>query len=583
MVTALFQRPAMSWTTPTLFLLVVVTALAERTELHFDYERASAEMTLIETAVTANLLLLPGYQAIVVTVAGLLLAQASRRRSPLKIAFNAGQTMAATAGAIATLHLLPSVGPEVAGHAVVGTFAAMVVYAAVNLVAFAGLLSRLTHRPVATTVKEYGGPTGGSMLGNASVGVLLALLWSQHAALVPLLLVPAAAMHLAYRGFVRTQALLSQVRLEHERLDRIVLGASDGIVLLDADRRVEVWNDAMEQITGVPADAAVGADFEQLLLMQPVGDEPVDDQLLRHPAPSDVARVREVRIARPDGSARVVREHHTFLFDGQGRPSGDIILVHDVTKQREVESMKGDFVARVSHELRTPLTPIRGFAKVLLKRGDELSPERRRECLAEILARSEHMSRLVEDLLVVARMDSEQNVEVQIEPEPVDLAELVRHALSWFRHQHADRTMTVTAEAGVPIALADPLRVQQIVTNLLTNAGRYTPEGSPIEVLIARCGDQACITVRDEGPGIAADQQEAIFERFHRLEDPLRMRTGGVGLGLFIARRLAEAMHGTLTVDSRAGEGAAFTLRLPVAPSSPGGDAASRGRVRENA
>ena len=559
-----------------------VAALAEVIELNFAWGRASGAITLIEAAIAANLILLPHGLAVLVTVAGTVTAQAVLRRAPRKIVFNAGQVAVATYAAGLVVRLVPTVGPVIQQRPLIGVFAGMLVYAVINLGAFSGLLVTLAGRSVRETVREHGPLTAASLLGNTSIGVLLALLWTIRPDLTPLLLAPAIGMHLSYRGFVRTQNLLSQVRREHERLDRIVLGASDGIVLLDAQRRVEVWNEAMHALTGVPASEAIGEDVDGLLLMQPLGDEHGDEQLLDRAAPSDAARVREVRLARPDGSVRVAREHHTFLFDEQGRPSGDIILVHNVTRQREVEAMKGDFVARVSHELRTPLTPIRGFAKVLLKRGDELSPERRQECLSEILSRSEHMSRLVEDLLVVARMDGDRTIDVQVEPESLDLVDLARHTLSWFRHQHADREMTVEAHGPVPFALGDPLRVQQIITNLLSNAGRYTPAGTPIRVEVASAGDAVTVTVRDTGPGIPADQHEAIFERFHRLEDPLRMRTGGVGLGLFIARRLAEAMEGTLAVSSPAGEGAAFTLTLPVAPSSPA-PSAEPSRVREHA
>ncbi|MDX1660022.1 MAG: HAMP domain-containing sensor histidine kinase, partial [Nitriliruptorales bacterium] len=290
--------------------------------------------------------------------------------------------------------------------------------------------------------------------------------------------------------------------------------------------------------------------------------------------PGEPAATEETTLLRPDGTRRFVRESHTFLFDPRGRCIGDVVLVHDVTRQRELDAMKGDFVARVSHELRTPLTPIRGFAEVLAKRGDDLTADQRSEAAQNIVDRAQRMTALVEDLLLVARLDDGSYAAV--DPVRADLHPVVARTVGRFRAENPNRELHLFVAPGTGEAMADPNRTQQIITNLLDNALRYSPDDTNVEVELRQDGDDVCVVVTDHGPGIPSDKQQAIFERFHRLEDPLRMRTSGVGLGLFISRRLAEAMHGSLTVESTVGEGSRFTLRLPTAePASGPGPAAT--------
>jgi signal transduction histidine kinase len=247
-------------------------------------------------------------------------------------------------------------------------------------------------------------------------------------------------------------------------------------------------------------------------------------------------------------------------------------VVRDISRQRELERLRSDFVSRVSHELRSPLTPIRGFASVLLRRWELLTEADRTEALTLIVERSDDLHRLVEDLLLVTRLEQEEVTEL-VHEGPTDLVALTRDAIESLHAHHPSRTVTLAVEDDLPLAHADLDRARKIVDALLDNAARYTPPDSPIEVDVDRDGDDVRLTVTDHGPGIPPAERDAIFERFHRLEDPMTMRTGGVGVGLFLGRRLAVAMHGSLELSpTPPGEGAAFVLRLPrsfPAPAAP--------------
>ncbi|MEX2628185.1 MAG: ATP-binding protein [Ilumatobacteraceae bacterium] len=241
------------------------------------------------------------------------------------------------------------------------------------------------------------------------------------------------------------------------------------------------------------------------------------------------------------------------------------MVIRDVSKQRELERLRGDFVARVSHELRTPLTPIRGFASVLLRKGDQLDAAGRQEALERIVERSDHLAGVVEDLLLVTRLGQHELTDL-VHPVPTDLEPLLDKTVASFVEREPGRTIAFSAVPGTGEALADPERTRQVVSALLDNACRYSPDDAPIEVTLEQSGDDICVRVLDSGPGIPREFRQSIFEQFHRLEDPLTMRTGGVGLGLFIGRRLTQAMHGTLDLEDVPGAtGSCFVIRLPAA------------------
>jgi PAS domain S-box-containing protein len=550
-----------------IILLIAATVLTERTDVAFRWDRTLGQFTLIEVAIAAGLLLVPTIDVLIAVAPAMVLAHITLLRTPVKVAYNVAVSTLGTAIAGLALVLAPDVGPMVAGRSVLGVMVGMLAYAGISAVAFAGLLARLQGPERAVTLRAQLPLHTATTLGTTSVGVVLAALWVLQPALVPFVLAPAAAVHIALRASVRATASLAAQQAEHDRLVRVVDGASDGILLLDADGIVQVWNPSMARLTGRPAQQTVGGPVARALpgsVRQ--GDRDVTGRWTLDDAhPNFPQREEDARLTDPDGVVRDVRESHAFTFDDRGRCTGAVVVVRDVSRQRELERLRSDFVARVSHELRTPLTPIRGFASVLLRRGDQLRPDQREEALTRIVERSDHLHGLVEDLLLVTRLEHDEVAEL-VHAQPTDLGQLARAAVDELSVRRSGRPVTCAVATDLPLALADADRTRQILAVLLDNADRYSPADTPIEVEVDHRGDDVRIRVVDHGGGIPARERDAVFERFHRLEDPLTMRTSGVGVGLFIGRRLAQAMHGTLEIQATPpGTGAALSLRLPVA------------------
>jgi two-component system OmpR family sensor kinase len=218
------------------------------------------------------------------------------------------------------------------------------------------------------------------------------------------------------------------------------------------------------------------------------------------------------------------------------------------------------FVADAAHELRTPLTSLRGYAE-LYRQGALPTTDAVGNAMGRIESEGARMARLVDDLLLLARTDQGRS----LEREPVDLVRLAREAAGDFAAADPERPLQRDLE-GAAVVEGDPIRLRQALDNLLANIRAHTPAGTPARVSVQRNGAWAEVIVADEGPGIAAEDQPRIFERFWR-GDPARGRTsaaGGAGLGLSIVDALVRAHGGTIAVSSTPGQGTAFTLRLPL-------------------
>jgi two-component system sensor histidine kinase KdpD len=238
-----------------------------------------------------------------------------------------------------------------------------------------------------------------------------------------------------------------------------------------------------------------------------------------------------------------------------------IVIARDVTKVHEVERLREDFVATVSHELRTPLSPIKGWAATLLDLGDKLDPQARREGIQSILRQAQRLERLVVNLLEVSRIEHSG-----VEPRPDDVAEvssIARRVAEDFQAAYPDRCIRIDGADRACWARAKELCVEQILSNLVSNAVKYSDDHEPVELSVKAALDHIDVVVVDRGCGIPAHELERVFERFHRVRETATQT--GTGLGLYIARQLAEQVGGRVTVTSAIGHGSRFTVQLPAA------------------
>ncbi|MFJ4620204.1 sensor histidine kinase [Streptomyces sp. NPDC088812] len=225
------------------------------------------------------------------------------------------------------------------------------------------------------------------------------------------------------------------------------------------------------------------------------------------------------------------------------------------------------FVADASHELRTPLMSVRGYAD-LFQYAAANAPEERDRHLARLRAEAARMGVLLDDLLMLARLDAAE-VDTPLRREDTDLVELVEQAADAFRASHPNHPLTVAPGPSAVRLCLDPQRVRQILDNLLTNAAVHTPAGTPVSVTVSATRDAARVGVSDKGPGIPAGDRERVFDRFYRVDKARSRDRGGSGLGLAVARALVEAHGGTLDLDDAPGR-TVFALTLPLRPTGDG-------------
>jgi len=233
-----------------------------------------------------------------------------------------------------------------------------------------------------------------------------------------------------------------------------------------------------------------------------------------------------------------------------------VVVARDITRAREIDQMKDDFIATVSHELRTPLATIRGFTD-LLEPPAKVSDEMLSQVLGRIRKGTHRLERLVANLLEVSRMEARRSVDLV--PAELDLGEIVQRVVDEVQESWPDRAIEVDM-GGTPWRVhGNLLSMERILINLLSNALTYADTG-PVELTVRSEADGVAVSVRDHGPGIPQHDQERIFERFERADT--ERQKAGTGLGLYIARGLARSMEADLDVASEPGQGAEFTLHL---------------------
>jgi PAS domain S-box-containing protein len=327
-----------------------------------------------------------------------------------------------------------------------------------------------------------------------------------------------------------------------------ILGnVADGIVAVDRDGSVVLWNPAAEEITDVAAAEAMGRLPAEVLQRSLDPDESHEGSGL-------------IQIRR--GEEEVwLSVSEAVMRDPAGAVAGRIYAFRDVSSDRLVEELKSGFVSTVSHELRAPLTSIYGFAETLLREDVAFGDEERRMFLGYIASEAQRLTAIVDALLSVARLEAG---DLQVQFAPTDLREVVSDVVQDAERELANGRRFVLQIPDEPLdASTDRDKVRQILANLVDNAVKFSPKGGTVTVAARKTHDAVQVRVVDEGSGVPQSEQERIFRKFYRAER-VGDAAGGTGLGLFIARGLASAMGGRVWVDSDTGQGGCFVFELPV-------------------
>jgi two-component system, OmpR family, phosphate regulon sensor histidine kinase PhoR len=347
---------------------------------------------------------------------------------------------------------------------------------------------------------------------------------------------------------------------ERNRSSAILRSMVEGVAVIDAQEKLvfcnrafsEIWNLDSAAIEGRPVIEAVrNSDLLGLIRRALRGEEG-----LRSEIAMGIVQQRHFSVtATPVQALEGVSLNE--------KPSGAVVVLHDVTELRRLERVRHDFVANVSHEFKTPLTAIQGFAETLLSGALE-DPRNNRRFLEIIRDHATRLAVLTDDLLKLARIEAGK-LEVQFVP--VQLAEVIERCTetSLLKASRKRIALEVDVPAALPVVHGDASLLRDVVQNLLDNAVQYTPEGGRVRVSAIAGPREAVVTVADTGIGIPLADQERIFERFYRVDAARSREAGGTGLGLSIAKHIVEAHGGRLWVESEVGHGSKFSFSVSLA------------------
>jgi two-component system, OmpR family, phosphate regulon sensor histidine kinase PhoR len=359
-----------------------------------------------------------------------------------------------------------------------------------------------------------------------------------------------ARLHKAAEAETAARVRAEAVAAEREQAANVLQAVGDGIVLVDDDGVVRIWNLAAELITGRPAAE--------------VRDRSIVDVL---PGWASIeGRIPVGKGGAPGGAVTLPFEldgaELWLSFVAVRSAEGVVYAFRNLTTERRLEEAKSEFIATVSHELRTPMAGIYGAAQTLLREDVEFSEESRRTLLQIIATQAVRLTQITEEVLLAGRLDRD---ELPVRQEPVDVSALAAEAVSAMRPQVPPETTLELAAEAQGAATGDRDRLQQVLVNLLDNAVKYSPSGGRVVLRVEDGAKSVRLSVADEGVGIPPAEQQRVFEKFYRLDNQLTRAGGGTGLGLYITRELVRRMGGTIGVRSEPGAGSTFTVELPRA------------------
>jgi PAS domain S-box-containing protein len=368
------------------------------------------------------------------------------------------------------------------------------------------------------------------------------------------------------------------VAIENARLFEVVIGeqwktrlilqcTADGIYTVDRGLHILTFNPAAERITGRKAtdvrgklcsavfrDAGVDGPGHQTLLIRRALES----------GQSISSKPEELPILHRDGREIFLSSSAAPLLNHEGAVIGAVVAFRDVSSEREFDRLKSDFVSLVSHELRSPLTNI--CASVELMLNPSLGQEILQEMLQIVRSQSEHLVRLVEDILDVSQIEAGQ---MRVRQEPVTLLPLVRQTIRVFQEQTSQHQIMLRSPGVVPFVMADRSKLEMVLNNLLENAINYSPDGGRILMeIVGPENGEITINVIDEGIGIPREHVDKVFDRFYRVDSGDDRKVYGHGLGLYISRHLVELQGGRIWAQSEENQGSCFSFTLPIVTES---------------
>jgi len=345
-----------------------------------------------------------------------------------------------------------------------------------------------------------------------------------------------------------------ELQKEREQTLAMLTSMVEGVLVIDNKERVLVANEAFAKMFKWDEAARQRPFWESLR-------HPELTKLIRDSLSQETSAKAQLSIFTPE--EKIIEAQASPMRGMNHSVRGIVCVLHDITALKKLERLKSDFVANVSHELRTPLTSIKGFVETL-QNGALNEPERAQQFLNIIEEHTLKLDAMIQDLLDLARLEDKPNEIVRKSLHLRDLFDRCIKPLEW-RLEKSKQRIEVEIEGEEDSLLGDALKLEQLFSNLIENAIKFTPDEGGICIQASRASDKAVVSVTDSGVGIASEHLPRIFERFYRVDASRSRESGGVGLGLAIAKHIAQAHQGEIFVESEPGKGTKFTVLLPIA------------------
>jgi PAS domain S-box-containing protein len=362
---------------------------------------------------------------------------------------------------------------------------------------------------------------------------------------------------------IENARLFAKVAAEQQQTQAIIQFMADGLLLIDDQGVIVTCNPALAMMLGMKSDEIVGQKVDSPNLHPNLAS--ITATTTRRARTGVLAKEVAVETPRP----RTLQIFSTTMVDDNQNPIGEVRVVHDVTRERELEQLKDDFMSTISHELRTPLFSIQGFVQILLENEEELDAVTREEFLTIIQSQTVQLSEMVNNLLDASKFDEGK---LKFEQKPVEIRELMHQTmlkLRGFAHQQKIDLLPQLPDT-LPSIIGDKERLEQVLTNLIGNAIKFTPEGGQVTITGSMPDDKILVEVKDNGIGIPLEVQEQIFSRYYQVAEKSEGVKRGSGLGLYIAQQIIKGHGGHIWVESGGvpGQGSTFRFTLPL-PDTP--------------
>ncbi len=365
---------------------------------------------------------------------------------------------------------------------------------------------------------------------------------------------------------VREQAARVEAQRQAAEMNAILQGLAEAVIVADPSGRIVLRNRAASEITGVTAEEAqerlaTGREPPRMSdgTIVPFGQWPIQRALRGEQSSGE-----EFLLQRPDGTTARVIVGISSVRDERGDIQLGIATFRDVTELRRLEQMREEYVSLISHDLRNPLTALMGHSQFLQRHLEQKGLEQESHTAELVVKNARRMNAMIHDLVESVRLESGY---LDLHKEATDLARLVQDVAEQVSVVELRSRITIRSAEGLPLVPADPDRIERAITNLLSNALKYSPPESPVVVQIERRGEEVLISVTDQGEGIPAHELPHLFQRFYRIKSG--KSTEGLGLGLYISRMIADAHGGRIWVESEPGGGSSFYLALPIDTAPP--------------